>query len=99
MDFEVVRGEYLIIKALDTGLFYVSLFNEKSPAFMKVQKVNLKLDKGKITEIVQTEKDAVVQIVFKEEDKPINRTYIITWDLSTNMELSHLSLPTNSLPQ
>ena len=45
-----------------------------------------------IREVVQTEKEGVVQFVY-EESNPGKRTYIITWDLITNMELSLLRIP------
>jgi hypothetical protein len=44
--------------------------------------------------MAQTEADGVLQFVYLEGEK-MSRTYIISWDLTTNQEHSMLELPNN----
>lgn len=44
--------------------------------------------------MAQTEADGVIQFVYMEGEKR-SRTYIISWDLTTNQEHSMLELPNN----
>ena len=44
--------------------------------------------------MAQTEADGVIQFVYMEGEKR-SRTYIISWDLTTNQEHSLLELPNN----
>ena len=44
--------------------------------------------------MAQTEADGVLQFVYMEGEKR-SRTYIISWDLTTNQEHSMLELPNN----
>ena len=86
LDFEVVRGEYLVVRVL-TRIYYVHLLARE----MSVQEVQVGLRvPGKVTEMGQTEGPGVVQFVYMEGEK---RTYIISWDLVTNQEHSILELP------
>ena len=56
LDFEIVRAEYLVLKMSDRKLLFIPLMDPD----LKVHEVKLKLNKGTITEIVQTERDPIV---------------------------------------
>jgi hypothetical protein len=86
LDFEVIRGEYLVVRLL-SRIYYVHLLARE----MSVQEVQVGLRvPGEVTKMAQTEAPGVVQFVYMEGDK---RTFIISWDLATNQEHSILELP------
>ena len=65
LDFEVVRGEYLVVRLL-TRIYYVHLLARE----MSVQEVLVGMRvPGEVTEMVQTEASGVLQFVYAEGEK------------------------------
>jgi hypothetical protein len=51
----------------------------------KLQKVNLTLRPGQITQLLQTQLPHILQFVYVQREPHVS-TYIMTWNLGTNME-------------
>lgn len=58
----------------------------------KLNKVNIDLRPGKITQLLQTQLPHLLQFVYVQQEPNI-ATYIITWNLETNMEDQMLEVP------
>ena len=91
-DFEVLHNTYFVFKE-GTHIYYFNMLSYDSKS-NKVKMVNLELRPGVITQLVQTQKPHLLQFVYVQYC-PNKVTFIITWNLETNMEDQTLEIPMN----
>eukprot|EP00347_Sterkiella_histriomuscorum_P019266 403342303 len=90
-DFELLHEKYLVVKNL-TDIYVCNLLS--SDVNNQIMKVNLNLRPGVITQLLQTQKENMLQFVYTQYC-PTKITFIFTWDLDSNMEESVIRFPLN----
>ena len=98
LDGETILSQYIVIKR-DLDLHYFDIRNEEAvrDATIPLQKVQLDLDLGQITQILATASPEIVQFVYTQA-KPLQH-YVFNWDLRRNMEVQmHAFTPSPSIP-
>ena len=96
LDFEILHGQYIVFK-INLRIYYLDLNDFCDCSLEKkdnreVKLVNIDLRDGEITQLLQTQKPHLLQFVYAQK-VPSKITYIITWNLITNMEEQMLELP------